>query len=156
DPDSQLARGGKDFGLDVAGGERVLDLQIDDRVHGSRPPERLRPDLGQADVTDVPGLDQVGERPDDLLDVRARWHARRQVDVDVVGVQRLKRVGEEVPDRHRPQVDAGEVALRVAERSELHRDHYLVAPAAANGLADQDLVVARAVEVSGVDEGDAL
>ena len=65
-PSSRQA--GRISGLDTAGEQGVLDLQVADRVDGVRAADGLGADLGQADVADVAGLDQLGDRADGLLD----------------------------------------------------------------------------------------
>ena len=100
-PIAELAAGGEDLGLDPARDERVLDLQVGDGVHGVRAPDRLRPDLGEAEVAHVAGLHQLGDRADRLLDRHVGEDAAGPVDVDVVGAEPAKRVGEEVLDRGR-------------------------------------------------------
>ena len=49
--------------------------------------DRLGADLGQADVADVAGLDQLGDRADGLLDRHVRVEPGGPVDVDVVGAE---------------------------------------------------------------------
>ena len=63
DADAQLAHGGQDLLLDAAREQRVLDLDVGDRVHGGRAPDRLRADLGQADVPHVAGLTSSAMAP---------------------------------------------------------------------------------------------
>ena len=46
---------GQDLGLDPAREQRVLDLEVRDRVHGGGAADGLRADLGEADVPDVAG-----------------------------------------------------------------------------------------------------
>ena len=96
----------------------------------------------------------LGDGADGLLDGDAGVEARRAVDVDVVDAQAREAVGEEVLDRRGPRVEAEPRSVGAAQGAELHREQHLVAPAA-QGPADQHLVVAHAVEVAGVDEVDA-
>ncbi len=155
DSDAQLPRGGQDFGLDAAGEQRVLDLQVGDRVDGVGAAQGLRADLGQADVADQAGLHHLGDRADGLLDRDGRVEAGRAVDVDVVGAEAVQRVRERGLDRGGAGVVAEPVAERVALGAELDADHGAVAVAAAQGLAQQQFVVAHAVEVASVEQGDA-
>ena len=112
DADPELAAGGEDLLLDSAREERVLDLQVGDRVHRVRATNRLRPDLGEADVADVARLHQLRDRADGLLDRHVGEDAAGPVDVDVVGAEPAERVGEEVLDRRRAQVVADDRAVR--------------------------------------------
>jgi hypothetical protein len=97
-------------------------------VHGVGAAQRLRADLGQSDVPDVPGLDLLGDGADRLLDRDVRVQPGRTVDVDVVGAEAAQRVGEEVLDRRRPRVVAQPAAVRVAQGAELDADADLAMP----------------------------
>jgi hypothetical protein len=50
DGDAELAGHGQDLGLDAAGDQGVLDLQVRDRVHGGRAAQGARAHLRQSDV----------------------------------------------------------------------------------------------------------
>ena len=76
--------------LDAAGDQGVLDLQVDDRRDGGGPAQGVRADLGEADVAHVPGLDELGDRADGLLDRDVRVDAGDPVDVDVVAPSRWR------------------------------------------------------------------
>ncbi len=119
DPYAELAGGRQDLGLDAAGDQRVLDLEVGDRGHGGGPAQGVRADLREPDVAHVPGFDGLGDGPDGLLDRHVRVHARDPVDVDVVPAEPLERVGQEVLDGLRPAVVTGEAALDRAQRAEL-------------------------------------
>ena len=112
DADAELAADGEDFLLDAPRDQRVLDLQVGDRMDGIGAADRLRPDLGEADIADVAALDQVGDGADRLLDRHVRIETARAVDVDVVGAEALQRVGDEGLGRRRPRVDAEPAAIR--------------------------------------------
>ena len=71
------------------------------------------------------------------------------------GVRAAQGVGEEVFDGHRPGVDAGPAAVWVPEEAELDADLRILTAAAADGLAEQEFVMAHAVEVGRVEQGDA-
>jgi hypothetical protein len=49
DADAQVAQRGQDLRLDATRDQRVLDLQVGDRVHRVRPADRVGADLGQAE-----------------------------------------------------------------------------------------------------------
>ena len=99
-------------------------------MHRVRPPDRRRADLGESDVPDVARLHHLPDRADHLLDRDIREHPFRPVDVDVLGAQPAKRVGEEVVDRERAQVVADDRAARAAHEPELDADDRLLAVAA--------------------------
>src|SRR6476619_5883192 len=89
DADPKLTTGWKNLVLDVARDERVFNLQIADRVHGSGAPQRLRADFGQADVPHIAGLHHVRDRTDCLLDRNVRINARWPIDVDMIETEPL-------------------------------------------------------------------
>ena len=155
DADAELARRLQDLVLDPPRNQRVLGLDITDGVHGVRPAERVRADLGETDVADVPGLHHLGEDTDGLLDRQRVVDPSRSVDVDVVRAQSAQAVGEEVPDRRRPGVDAAPAPVRSAQGAELHAENDVLAPAATEGVAKEQLVVAHAIEVTRVEESDS-
>ena len=59
-------------------------------VHGVRAADRVGADLGEADVTHVAGLHQLGDGADRLLDRHVGVEPRGPVDVDVVDAQALQ------------------------------------------------------------------
>ena len=155
DADPEFPHGGQDLRLDAAAHQRVLDLQRGDRVHRVRPADGVRPHLGQPDVPDVPGLDHLGDGPDGVLDRHLRVQPGRLVQVDVVGAEPGQRVGQRVLRHGRAGVVPDEGARRVPLPAELHLDeHALPADPAAQRVAQQQLVVAHAVEVAGVQQRD--
>ena len=111
--------------------------------------------LGQAEVLDLAGVDQVLDRAGDLLD--------RHVGVDPVLVVQVDRVDPEPPQR---AVDgagdvvgaqhpaAGLAVDRVDVLGELGGDHDLVGERGER-LADELLVGVRPVDLGGVEERDA-
>src|SRR5262249_32167986 len=82
DTDPELPAGREDFTFNTPRDQRVLDLQVCDRVHRLGAPDGLRADFREADVTHVSLLDQVGNRADRVLDGYVRIETRRTVDVD--------------------------------------------------------------------------
>ncbi len=116
--------------------------------------DRVGAGLGQADVPDVSLVDQLRDRADGLLDRNPGIDARRPIDVDVVAAEAAERVGEEVRDRGGPAIASAPAAVRAAERAELDADHDVLASAAAERIADEQLVVAHPVEVTGVEQRD--
>jgi hypothetical protein len=77
----------------------------------------------------------------------------RAIDVDVIQPEPLQRVGQECRHRSGSRIIARPAARRIAQRAELRADLEAVARHAPQRLADQHLVVAHAVEVAGVEEG---
>ena len=68
DPDAELATRRDDVVLRFPAEQGVLDLDVTDRMDGVGSTDRLRADLGQADPTDIAGLDHFRYRPDRLFD----------------------------------------------------------------------------------------
>ena len=142
----------KNLVLDAARDQRILDLQIADRMDLGGAADGVGANLGQADVTDEPGLDHFGDGADRVLDRHVGIDARRPVDVDMVGAQPLQRIGERGLERLGPGVVAQPVAERIAQRAELDRQQEPVAVLTLQRLADQHFIVAHAVEVAGVEQ----
>lgn len=118
------------------------------------PAQRLGTDLRETDVADVAGLHQLGDRADRFLDRHVRRDASGPVDVDVIGVEAAERVGEEVLHRLGAQVVADDAAVGRPHEPELDAEHGPLAGTAAQGLAQQQLVVAHAVVVGAVEQRD--
>jgi hypothetical protein len=153
--DAELAAGRQDLVLGVARPQRVLGLQRGDLVHGVRAAQRLGSGLAQAEVADLALRDQLGHRPDGLLDRRVDVDAVLVVEVDVVGAEALQRVLARLLDVLGAPV--GGAAARVggiADDPELRGQHDLVA-AIGDRAPDEALVCVRAVDVGGVEEVDA-
>jgi hypothetical protein len=121
-----------------------------------RPPDRLRPGFAQPEVPDLAGLDQLADRPGDLLDRHLRVDAVLVEDVQPIGPQVPQAVLRDLADVLRPAVQrlAQPRVLRHVE-PELGRQHDLVAEAL-HRLAEQLLVTAgaTAVQLGGVEEVD--
>ena len=115
-------------------------------VRGSR--------LGKPDMADIARLHEVLDGAHRLLDRHGRVDAGRHVEVDPVRAEALQAVGAGGLDGGRPGIEADEAAVGSALRAELHLQEDL-APPAGQGFPDQKLVVAHAVEVAGVEDGDA-
>ena len=105
------------------------------------------------------GLDQLGHRPDRLLDLDVRVDAVLVIEIDLVDAQALERsvdrlshvLGRAVDPADRRYV-AGDHAVEVALH--LGRDHVLIA-LPLDRAPDQLLVGERPVDLRGVDEVDA-
>ncbi|CAM5707608.1 hypothetical protein SGLAM104S_03786 [Streptomyces glaucescens] len=158
DADAQFADGRQDLLLDAAGDQGVLDLEVRDRRGRGGSADGVGADLAEADVPDVPLFDQFGNGADGLLDGDGRVEAGEPVHVDVVDAEALERVRGEVLHGLRQAVDAQPGAVGAAQRAELHADQRLFAAGCgggAQGFGEEQFVVAHAVEVAGVEQGDA-
>jgi hypothetical protein len=105
-------------------------------------------------VAHVTGLDQVGDGAGGVLDGHLGVEPGRAVDVDVVGAQALQRVGQGRLHCGRARVVTQPAAVGAALRAEFHAELVAVARACGQRLAQQHLVVAHAVEIAGVEQGD--
>ena len=110
--------------------------------------------LGQSDVADLALGHQLGHSADGVLDRSVRVDPVLVVQVDVVGAEPLQGALDRGADVGRAAVDDAGAAAGVGHQAELRRHHDLVA-AALDGPADQFLVEERAVDLGGVDVGDA-
>ena len=86
--------------------ERVLGLQGADRMHGVRPADVGGAGLGEAQVADFAGPDQLGHGADDVLDRHGRVDPVLVQQVDAVGVQPPEGRVDDLADVLRPAVDA--------------------------------------------------
>jgi hypothetical protein len=105
-------------------------------------------------VADLAVGHQLGQSADGVLDGGARVDAVLVVKVDVVDAQALQGAVDRGADVRRPAVDDAGAATGVRDQAELRR-HDDPVPAALDGSADQFLVDVGAVDLSGVEMGDA-
>ena len=110
--DAELAQDRQDLVLDVPGPQRVLGLQGGDRVHGVRPADGVGRRLGQPEVPDLAGGDQLGHRADGLLDRHRLVDPVLVVEVDVVDAEPLQAGVAGRADVRRAAVDAGSCGRR--------------------------------------------
>ncbi len=150
--DAELGERGEDRPFRGAADQRVLDLQITDRVHLRGAADGIGADLGETDVADVARLHHLGDGADGILDGHRRIETRWTVDVDVIDAEPRQAVREEVLRRRGPCVVAQERAVRAAQSAELDAQQGLVPATAGKRPADEQLVLAHGVEVAGVDE----
>src|SRR5215204_153537 len=106
-------------------------------------------------MLDPAGLHHVGHCADRLLDRHIRIEPRRAIDVDGLDAEPLQRIGDEILYRRRTAVIAGPILRGIAQRAEFYADLEIVAVAARERVTNQHLVVAHAVEIAGVEQGDA-
>ena len=119
-----------------------------------RAADRRRAHFRETDVPDVTGTHHVGDRADRVFDRDRGIEPRRAIDVDVLRPQPLERIGEKILHRRRPRIVAAPAAVRSTQRAEFHRIDQALARHAVERAADQHFVVAHAVEIAGVDQGD--
>lgn len=105
-------------------------------------------------MADLALSDQLGQCPDGVLDRSARVDPVLVVQVDVVGAETLERALDGGADVRRAAVDDAGAATGVLHKAELGRQHDPVA-APLESLADQLLVGVGAVDLGGVEVGDA-
>ena len=111
--------------------------------------------LGQPDVADLAGPDELGERADRILDRNLRVDPMLVVEVD----RRHAKAAEAAFDRTSYVLGtavepAHRRVLRIAQDAELGGEEHLTA-SALDGTPDELLVGVRAVDVGGVEEVDA-
>ena len=153
--DAELAQRRQNLALDAAREQRIFDLQAPRSDARRRAPDRLGGGFGEADVAHIAGLHHVGDGADGVLDRHLRVDARRLIEIDIIGAEPAQRIAEKILDRLRPRVVADDLAVGAAQRAAFDHDEGAIALAAFERVADQHFVVAHAVEIAGVDEGDA-
>jgi len=114
----------------------------------------VRSSLGQAEVADLAGLNELGHRPDGVLDRGLGVDPVLVVQVDGVDTEPLQARVTRLADVVGGAADAQELAVLAAHVGELRRDDRGLA-AMGDGLADQLLVGERAVHVGRVEQRDA-
>ncbi len=119
------------------------------------PADRLGSGFRQAEVLHLAGRDQLLHRAGDVLDRHLRIDAVLVEEVDAVGAQPLQRGLGHLLDVFGPAVQATLGAgLGIEVEAELAGDDHLVAHRLQR-FADQPLVGERAIDLGGVEEGDA-
>ena len=153
--DAELGEDGDDVVLPVAPPQRVLALDGGDGMHGVGPADRVGGCFGEPEVSDLPGVDELLDRPGDVLDRHIRVDAVLVVEVDVVGAQPAQRTLDGAADARRIAAQAtGQDTVLLERKPELGGDDNLVA-VRLEGLTDDVLVGERPVHLGGVEERDA-
>jgi hypothetical protein len=152
--DAQLAEQRQELVLRITGPEGIFGLQRGDRMHGVSPPDCCGAGLGKADVADLALDHQLGQGADGVFDGCLRVDPVLVVQVDVVGAEPLQRPLDCDADARGAAVEDTGAATRVRDDAEL-RCEYDLGAAALDGPADQLLVVEGAVDLGGVEVGDA-
>ena len=132
--------------------ERVFGLDGGNRLNRVRAANGLRARLREAEVQNLPGLDQILDRAGHVFDRHGEIDAVLVVEIDAVGPEALERFLDDLPDTLRPAVQP---VRAVDLEAELGGDGDLVADRR-EGLADQFLVDVGTVDFRGVEEPDAL
>jgi hypothetical protein len=129
-------------------------LQRGDRVHGVGAADRFGRGLGKADVQDLALGHQFGQGADGVLDRRVRVDPVLVVEVDAVGSQPLQGAFDRGSDVRGAAVEHPGATAGVRDEAELRRHHDTVA-LPFEGTTDEFLVRVGAVDLGGVDVGDA-
>ena len=129
-------------------------MQGGDRVHGVGAADRFGSGLGQADVQDLSLGHQLGQGADGVLDGSVRVYPVLVVEIDAVGTQPPQGALDRGPDVRWAAVERSGASAGVRDEAELRRHHDIVA-ASLEGAADELLVRVGAVDLGGVDVGDA-
>jgi hypothetical protein len=124
-------------------------------MHGGGPAHGVGRRLRQAEVTNLPGRDEFGHRPDRLLDGDLRIWAVQVVQVDVIDAEALQRALDRAAHVLRPSVNLTPAGLdrTAGHDAELRRQRHLVA-ARGDRPADDLLADVRPVHVGRVEQRD--
>jgi hypothetical protein len=120
-------------------------------MHGVGATDRLGTRFGKAEVPDLALLNQLLDGACHIFDGHLRIDTVLVEQIDHVGLESLERRLGDLLDVLRPTVEAregGEV------EAELRGDHNLI-PEGSKRFADKFLIGERAVDFSGVEEGDS-
>ena len=114
-------------------------------------------DLRQSDMLDrSPAFTMSAMAPTVSSIGTDRIEPRRPIDVDCLDAEPLQRVGEKILHRGGAAVHSRRTPIAGSRSAaELDADLQIVAIAPGERLADQHLIVAHAVEIAGVEQGDA-
>ena len=152
--DAELLEGGQDLVLGLAPEQGVLALQRGDGLDGVGAADGVDAGLGHPEVADLAGLDELLDGAGDVLDGDVGVDAVLVEQVDGVGAQAAQRAVDGGADVVWPAADAGLLAVLVEGEPELGGDDDVVADRLER-LADELLVVEGAVDLGGVEQGDA-
>ena len=120
-----------------------------------RAADGLDADLGEADVAHVALLDEVGDRADRVLDRHVRVEARGAVDVDDVDAAGASGCRRRSSSRRRAGVSTPSHAPSGARSAPNFTESCTLSRRPSMARPIEQLVVAHAVEVAGVEQGDA-
>ena len=123
-------------------------------MYGVGAPDGGGAGLREADVADLALGDELCQGADRVLDGRLRVDPVLVVEVDVVGAEPPQGTLNRRADVRRAAVEDAGAATGMRDEAELRRQHDLVA-VTLEGSADQLLVQEGAVDLGGVEVGDA-
>ncbi|MNI36259.1 hypothetical protein D3C73_903030 [compost metagenome] len=87
-------------------------------MHGIRFSQRIRIHLGHADVLNVAGLHQVGDRTNHLFNRDIQVHSGRLVQIDVLHIQPFQRIREIILNMQRSDIQTVHASVRRDHRPE--------------------------------------
>jgi hypothetical protein len=154
EPDAELRQGGQDLVLGLAPEQGVLTLQRRDGLHCMGAADRSDAGLGHPEVVDHAGLDELFDGAGDVLDGDVRVDAVLVEQVDGLGPQATEGTLDGGADVVRSAGDTDLLAVLVEREPELCGDDDILADGL-QCLSHQLLVVEGAVDLSGVEQGDA-
>src|SRR6476619_3208186 len=151
--DPQLLEHGEHRLLWLPPPQRVLALQRGHRWDAVGPPDCLRPCLGEAEVPDLPLLNELLDGAGDVLDGNVGVDAVLVEQVDGVGAQPPQRLLHGAPDRvgtavEAPRLAGGELETELGGDDDLVTDRF-------ERLADEFLVREWPVDLRRVEERQA-
>lgn len=154
DANAKRATRRQNLGLDSARQERVLDLQIGDRVHRLSAPHCVGPRLRQGSIADVSRLHHVHNRADRVLDRHGRVDSSKAVEVNVVCSETAQRICKKILYGGWTPVYTCPATGGIAQCSEFDTQKYLITAAATQSFLEQELVMTHPVIVAGVKQID--
>src|SRR5512140_3848815 len=92
-----------------------------------RPPDRPHPRLGQPEVLHLPFLDQLLDRPGDVLDRYVRVDAVLIIEIDRLDAEPLERALGHLPYVVEPAAEPHLLAVGIELEAEFRGDDYLPA-----------------------------
>ncbi len=153
--DAELAADRDDFGFGVALPKGVFGLESGDGVNFVGASDGGGGGFRKAEVFNLASFDELGHGADGVFDRGVGIDAVLVVEIDVIEAEALERSIAGLADVLGLARDAPEGGVfSFAEIGELGGEKDFVA-AGLDGVADQLFVVAHAVDVGGVEEGDA-
>ena len=145
--DPEVLAGRQDVGFGRTPPEGIFALDGRHRLDRMGAADRLRARLGQAEMLDLAGGDQVPDRARDVLDRHVRVDPMLIVEIDDLNPQPLQRAFNGLPDVFRATVEGAGAEVM----AELRGDDDVLAERLQR-FADEFLVRERAVDLGGVEE----
>src|SRR5215207_7837548 len=117
-------------------------------------PDSVRTYLREPDVVHITRLHEFGDRAYGLFDGHVWVQPCGLVEIDIVGTETRECISQSSFYCRWPRVVANKRSLRVALRAELHLDEHGVSTPAAQRFTYEQLVMAHAIEITGVQQRD--